>query len=402
MTQRNLIYHIYPLRSNDIWKRNVRQLKRYWGTFTGRKLIGVATDENTATIEEVQAEFDVGGIEWFPIDNNRIKRDGATLEKLLPLLKDEPGITFVAHAKGVSTVSSPQGVERWRNVMYYTLLSDPEHVDERLRNVSCVGTHRNICRGKPLDFPDGTKAQWHFAGGFWWVDNATLFARGDWRVPLEEKNTGWLAETYLPLVFGLKESACLAYDDWQDDIYDPKMYPPLFDDRESLPANGFATDNLPNKLIIDRDSDYASILSVCRGESRLPFADNSLDYVCLDNVLQELVGYHGLLHEICRVLRMCGALDIIVPHYGHQLAHAYPQVISPLLVEQWCTDQSSWFNGQPRRLYLEHTDRAPSKYFDQAKKLYPKHTDEELYAYVPNTCESIRFRLVVGINREQQ
>lgn len=43
ITKRNLLYHVTPFASNDIWLRNIRQLVKRIDLFNGRRLIAVAT-----------------------------------------------------------------------------------------------------------------------------------------------------------------------------------------------------------------------------------------------------------------------------------------------------------------------------------------------------------------------
>ena len=418
MPVRHLIYHVYPLKTNDVWRRNVRELLKRWPVFTGRKLIGVALDEATESIDEVKREFNSDTAEFYAITNSRVKRDGLSLEHLLPKVVHEPGVTFFAQTKGVSTMCSQRGAGRWRNLMYRELLDDIDKIDGLLTTHACVGTHRNMIRGNHLDFPSGEKTKWHFAGGFWWVNNADL-AVMDWRRPLTQNNTGWLAETYLPLLFDVADSACVAVDDWKDNVYDAANYSEHYDDDDPLPEAGFCLDNMPRKLNLgcgadvrpgwinvdlDRRADvHVDLAAVGRGELQLPFDDDSIDYVLMSHTLEHIYPYHGILHEICRVSRMPGVVDIAVPHYGHQMAmcQGHLHVVSPIQVDHWCkTAVPYWFGGQRKRLHLENTQRVPTPYFPLAKKLYPNHRDEDLYAFVPNTCQEIRYRFIVGLNTD--
>lgn len=234
ITIRNLIYHITPFASNDIWLRNVRQLLKRMDLFNGKRVIAVATGDGLVAPDQVQAAFGSHQVEVITRPNSAQLRENATF---LPLLEsvadpDPHTATFYAHAKGVGKdvccLGDPKGSRYWRNAMYHELLDDWLRIDELLIDSAIVGTHRRQHNENHLIYPDGqSSSAWHFAGTFFWFRNADVFANSKWRDVWQP--TGWGAEAWPGRLFDFEQSACVAYDGLED-VYNPDMYSPQIED----------------------------------------------------------------------------------------------------------------------------------------------------------------------------
>ena len=234
ITTRNLIYHITPFDSNDIWLRNVRQLLRRIDLFNGKRVIAVATGEGLVAPEQVQMAFGNHDVEVITRPNSAQLRENATFLPLLESVSDSAPhtATFYAHAKGVGKdaccLGDPKGSRYWRNAMYHELLDDWLRIDELLIDSAIVGTHRRQHNENHHIYPDGqSSSAWHFAGTFFWFRNDALFATEKWRDVWQP--TGWGAEAWPGRMFDFEQSACVAYDGLED-LYNPDVYFPQIED----------------------------------------------------------------------------------------------------------------------------------------------------------------------------
>ncbi|MGH7139954.1 MAG: class I SAM-dependent methyltransferase [Pirellulales bacterium] len=186
----NLIYHIWPVASNELWTWNVERLLQRIDLFNGKRIVAIATDEETVPADEVKRALEGHGITFITMANDARMREATTF---LPLLDevytlDESEATFYAHAKGVSRARSVHIVERaWAECMYHHCLDFPERVREALAHKAMYG----------VSFPIETA--WIFPGTFWWFHNATLFKRRDWRTlgnGVSTEGVGWSVEAF--------------------------------------------------------------------------------------------------------------------------------------------------------------------------------------------------------------
>lgn len=234
ISKRNLLYHVTPFASNDIWLRNIRQLVKRIDLFNGRRLIAVATGEGLASPDEVRAAFGTHDVEIVPHPNSRELRENATFLKLLEQVTstDLTEATFYAHAKGVAKdihcSGDPLGSRYWRNAMYHELLDGWDRIAELLEGYPVVGSHRRHHPHHPTIYPDGqSSSDWHFGGTFFWLRNRDVFATNRWREVWQP--TGWGAEAWVGRMFPFDQSACVAYDGLED-AYNPDSYFPQIDD----------------------------------------------------------------------------------------------------------------------------------------------------------------------------
>ncbi len=234
ISTRNLIYHITPFASNDIWLRNVRQLLKRINLFNGRKVIAVATGDGLVSAEQVREAFGNVAVEIITRPNSAQLRENATFLVLLESVADpDPQTaTFYAHAKGVGKdvccLGPPRGSRYWRNAMYHELLDDWSRINELLIDSAIVGTHRRQHNEKHQIYPDGqSTSPWHFAGTFFWFRNQDVFSTEKWRDVWQP--TGWGAEAWPGRMFDFEQSACVAYDGLED-LYNPDVYFPQIED----------------------------------------------------------------------------------------------------------------------------------------------------------------------------
>jgi len=178
----HLIYHVYALRANDHWRRNIRQLKRRWSVFTGRKIVAIATDPNSYTAEEVQAEFADDSIEWIVRPNDGRLREASTFPALLAAVQTEANdAVFFAHTKGTNNRMMEAGIVAWRNTMYAKLLDDPEAIRNHLRRHPFVGCCQGSWGRAPSPYPSRLRwGEWMFAGTFWWFSTEAVFSHPKW------------------------------------------------------------------------------------------------------------------------------------------------------------------------------------------------------------------------------
>lgn len=398
ITKRNLIYHITPFASNDVWLRNVRQLLKRIDQFNGKRLVAIATGDRMVDPETVKASFGDERVEFILVENSRILRERASADQLFSAVEsiDPNEATFYAHAKGVATVGDTKGVTYWRNAMYHELLDDPEKIEETLVTHPMVGTHRKHDHG----FPDGTQGGgWHFAGTYWWLRHDAFFGK-PWRKILP--NTGWGMEALPGLMFEYDEVACI-FGDEMANPYNPASYVEPINDPEGEPPMtaalkielGGGPSPKEGHINIDKDPAHAEIVvDFDAPEMRLPFDDNSVADVYSSHCLEHVRELRRLVKEIARVCQIGARIEIRVPHWGSSMAmcHDHKQAIAEAQADHWCNSAVEyWLGGTGKRLSLYETQYVPSHCFAEAKQLQPTWTDEQIYRYMPDTCHEVAY-----------
>lgn len=201
--RRNLIYHVYPVRANDLWRWNVEQLLRRIDLFDGRRVVAIVTDRSTHAADTVQRAFGNTVSDWIVRTNDKRLGEALTFgDLLLAVMDSDPqAITFYGHAKGVTRKPSERPViQHWTQRMYECCLDDPEAVAELLVGHGVAGAYR---RHQRLG-----KASWYYSGSFFWVRHAHAVAR-NWE--FAEKRY-WAAESWPGRMFSLDESGVLCAD----------------------------------------------------------------------------------------------------------------------------------------------------------------------------------------------
>ena len=221
----NLLYHIWPVASNDLWRWNVEQLLKRIDLFNGKRTIAIATDEETVSADEVKRAFGKDGhrVEFITVDNDVRLREAGTFIRLLETVRtrDRSVTTFYAHAKGVSRARTVHAVEKkWAECMYHYCLDFPERVTEALSRKGMYGVSFKV------------ETTWIYPGTFWWFHNASLFEQPDWNTlgnPMTKEGLGWSVEAF-PNRFFADDCECvypaeLQYPkDTQFGLYDPRIW----------------------------------------------------------------------------------------------------------------------------------------------------------------------------------
>ncbi|OYV82649.1 MAG: hypothetical protein B7Z73_16940, partial [Planctomycetia bacterium 21-64-5] len=168
----NLIYHVWPVTCNDLWRWNIQRLLRRIEIFNGKRIVAVATNDETVSASDVERAFEGHDITFIMMPNDAKLREAATFLPLLDAVRtlDPADATFYGHAKGVSRAKNVHAVEKaWAECMYHHCLDFPDRVREALSGKAMYG----------VSFP--IEKTWIYPGTFWWFHNASLFGRDDWR-----------------------------------------------------------------------------------------------------------------------------------------------------------------------------------------------------------------------------
>lgn len=212
---RHLMMHLYPHPCGK-WRRSVAHLLARWPIFTGRRIVAVALDDCTDTLDDVRAAFGWAEVEFLPVKNSH-RQEVVSLGKTLAMLADEPGITFRCHSKGCTHPSDAAASHLWADAIFESCLDYPPLVECALQVSHVCGAFRST---QPVGHPAHSPA-WHFAGSCFWFRNDELFRR-DWR---QIDNVLWGAESYPGWKFGIHESTCLFFDHAETGhLYDPQFW----------------------------------------------------------------------------------------------------------------------------------------------------------------------------------
>lgn len=231
ITTMHAIYHVCPLKGNDTWRANLRQLLQRRNVFNGRVIMAIATGEKLHEPGVVMAECRDQSIEYLEIPNDRELREAATFQQLLEAVHDDDewSATFYAHTKGNSTKGNALGAEYWRNSMYHHLLDHVQVCRDLLLSHPCVGTHKMAWpNDSATPFPTriSNRHRWMFAGTFFWMRNRDVFAGDAWR---NVRSDRYGAEAWLGDMFTANQAATV-FQPWPvseyptPSPYDPRLY----------------------------------------------------------------------------------------------------------------------------------------------------------------------------------
>lgn len=218
---RHLLFHLWPKKTTlGVWQRNLDQLKQRWPLFTGKKVIAVATSNDSATLEAVQDYMRGYECEWVHVENDPNLREVKTFIPLFERVESEPGYTFYAQGKGATKpINRGVTIHAWTAAMYEILLDYWPLVQETLSQKPIVGIFK---KHKPGCF-GGSRSDWHYSGSFFWFKNAELFGRRP-RLPnvinrqaVNESTWDWRSiepvwfgiESYPSMMFAPDEAGCL-------------------------------------------------------------------------------------------------------------------------------------------------------------------------------------------------
>ena len=211
-----LMFHVWP--HGDAWKRHLEWLEPQIHRFD-RKLLGIAHDHLTATVEDTVAAFEQlsQGWEVFPANNKPDKkgqkglREVATYQQMLPIVADwntPNDVTFCLHGKGVQAhTSGSDPIRWWIDAMYDTVYHNIDGVLDSMRSGAAIA-------GSFKRYGSHFKARhgWHYTGTFYAIRNAIAFSNG---IPAY-RQVWWGTESWPGDHFPKQAAACLFGDNAQD------------------------------------------------------------------------------------------------------------------------------------------------------------------------------------------
>lgn len=233
--RRNLLFHMYPYPC-EMLHLNLERLARYWNVFNGRKIIHVATDENSVRAAEAESLLQQHGLRDYELLFN--KNDPKLFEAvffvdLLRMLKsiDPEEATFFCHSKGASSdIFERRGttfleISTWAGVMYKLCLEDPSRIDELMRKYAVVGTYR-CSTDKTMPTP------WYFAGTFYWFNHQAVYSR-QWD---KRPNSRFACEEYPGNMFPIEQSFNLGGPRFENvgNLYKPEAYQNLTPEERAI------------------------------------------------------------------------------------------------------------------------------------------------------------------------
>jgi uncharacterized HAD superfamily protein len=186
ITVRHLCYFVGPISGNQVWQRNLDQLKKRIELFNGRKIIAVATHTRGTPFsfdppEAVERHLRGLGCEFIRVPNDPTIRERAAWVPLLEPLQGagESEAIWFGHTKG-NTHGDHNAVNRWVGMMYRGNLDCWSHVEKLLGEHPVCGMFKRVglpaITGHRPAKPNG----WEYSGTFFWLRAAELFRR-NWR-----------------------------------------------------------------------------------------------------------------------------------------------------------------------------------------------------------------------------
>lgn len=219
---RHLLHHCWPRKlSAGTWQRNLDQLKQRWWMFNGKRVIAVATSNDSHSLEAVQEHMKGYDCEWIHVQNDGKLREVKTFRPLFDHVAEFTGpehYTFYSQGKGVTKpINRGVSIHMWTMAMYELALDYWPLVQESLQTKHVAGSFKKSVGGAFR----GSPSQWHYSGSFCWFKNSELFTR-DW-TDIEQVWFG--IESYPSRIFTREESACLFFDQTtQFNLYNLKFW----------------------------------------------------------------------------------------------------------------------------------------------------------------------------------
>ncbi len=221
--KRHLVYHVLPVHGNGVWRRCVRELTLRWGTFTGRKIVSVATggtvQERVDKVERVAGglrTLEVESVEAvraclpddaevFEVPNDPVTWERASWfglwERVLEGAAEDDAILY-AHAKGV-TRKLTSTCHFWSSLLYALALDHMDDTERLLKRHPVVGSLLKLGTYFPAPL-HGSK--FHYHGNVWWVRAGVVRERLAIRT-LEPH--GWASEAWVGSAFHRSEAGVL-------------------------------------------------------------------------------------------------------------------------------------------------------------------------------------------------
>lgn len=217
--QVTLLFHVWP--HGDTWRKHLDYLQPVLPQ-VHRKILGIAYDETTASVQETKDAFGQG---WeYVIAKNKIANKGkhglrevATYKQMLPKLTSGVNdVTLCLHGKGAQGhTHESEAIRWWIEAMYQTVAYNLPEVIERMRDgAAIVGSFRR--HGSHFR----TTHKWHYSGTYYAFRNCIALSNG---VP-SLRQIWWGTESWPGDYFPLSSSACI-FGDGVNDLYDPAQQP---------------------------------------------------------------------------------------------------------------------------------------------------------------------------------
>lgn len=215
-TKRNLVFHLWPVRSNDLWRRWLRRLMRVWPKFNGRKIIGCVVDHQTVPWKTLCRQLP-DDAEWIVQRNNPQRGEGVTWELAMQMVKSlEPTeMTCYGHGKGVSPAyhvpersRELQSILMWGRFLYrFTMALDTSIVESILERWPCAGSlKKHEAYRQEVGRPPSL---WHYSGTFFWLNHQAYFSHPE---SLKIGQSRWAVERHLGELFPVEQAYCIAGD----------------------------------------------------------------------------------------------------------------------------------------------------------------------------------------------
>lgn len=175
---RHLIFHLFPRAGCD-WRSNCMDTFKYRSVFTGRVIVHVVTGNNCDPAEEV-----IGWLQQFQpleihvVENNPAAGINTTFADQIRMIKDESGIVFKSHTKGISHVGEKQKTHTfdmtgWRRNLINYCLHDIAKVERAFGQGyrTFVGFRTTTQHGASIVNKSETRwPGWHCPGAILWFD----------------------------------------------------------------------------------------------------------------------------------------------------------------------------------------------------------------------------------------
>ena len=204
---RHLLYHVYPVKANGVWQRNVAQLLRRIRLFNGHRIVAIVTDGRTDPAQHVIDQFAGHVHEFITLRNEPKLREVQTFLPLFERLQtcDPNAVALWAHAKGV-TRPAGHPAHPWTETMHEVYLDYWPLVEQTLRQFPLAGAFKKHGQGWPANV---TRSDWHYSGSWFWFRCKDVFGLPDWR-RIDQMWTGiepWPSQHFKP-----GDAACLFHE----------------------------------------------------------------------------------------------------------------------------------------------------------------------------------------------
>lgn len=206
---RHMVYHIWPTKRSEMWRWNVAELLKRIDQFDGKRIIGVATGNDTVPIEEVKKAFAGVRIDhWVTSPNDKTLGEGATFFKMVAMLPGgQNDVTWYGHAKGAKYEPADTRVPAiriWCDLMYRSTLDEWNRVLKGLSEFPMAGPFKRYG-----DYNKPNTWRWHYSGTFFWFRNKETLSR-NWERHIKFYGT---IECWPSCIFKASEAYCLLGDD---------------------------------------------------------------------------------------------------------------------------------------------------------------------------------------------